>query len=143
MQARDPACLEELHAMFLSNEFLDMEFFVDEESFKAHRVMLCAVSSYFRKLLAGEFQEGTHASKAISMEAYTPETFRMILEYLYHGTVTAISCCNAKALLWASCASSVLSATCYPMTFVLDGHIDNTNVCDLLLLKLLPPWLSG
>ena len=96
MPARDPEHLEALgdalHTLLRGKEFTDVKFAVDAEEFAAHRVVLCAASPYFRKLLAGGFQETTAdaPAAAIPLEICGPQTFGMVLEFLYCGTVGAI-----------------------------------------------------
>ena len=88
--------------------------------------MLCAASSFFRKLLTGKLQEGADALEVIPIDMCTSETFRMILDYLYRGSVTSIS--RAADQL---CLDRLVS---YALNFVLDENIKNTNVGDLLQL---------
>ena len=138
MPARDQEYLEELsdglHSLLISEEFTDVEFLVGEERFHAHRVVLCAASSFFRKLLTGKFQEGADALEAIPMDMCTSETFRMILDYLYRGSVTSISRSNAADLLRAADQLCIDRLVSYALNFLQDENIENSNVWDLLQL---------
>ena len=138
MPARDQEHLAELsdglHSLHINKEFTDVEFLVGGERFCAHRVVLCAASSFFRKLLTGKLQEGANALEAIPMDTCTSATFRMILDYLYRGSVTSISRCNAADLLRAADQLCIDRLVNYALNFLQDENIENSNVWDLLQL---------
>ena len=62
----------------------DITIIVQDESFKCHKVMLVARSTYFQTL----FQSGMIESQSnqITMVDVTPEIMRHVLRYLYSGT---------------------------------------------------------
>lgn len=138
---------ESLYELLSDQVLTDVTFLIGTEKFKAHRIVLCAASPYFRQLLTGEFMENknnhVHDGKGqkaddniITLNDFGggPETFNTILEFLYRGKVTTLTCSNACTLLRIADQLCIRQLVLYVSKFLLDGHIDKDNVRDLLLL---------
>ena len=122
---------DSLYGLLRDKVLADVKFAVQSREFDAHRAVLCAASPYFRRLLAG-FREATAEPPAtIAIEVCVPETFEMVLEFIYCGTATAIGRRNVCDLLRAADQLCLDRLVTYAANFLLDGNIDATNVYDL------------
>jgi len=69
------------------------------KSFPCHKVILCARSSVFKRMLAGGWDEAKEGEATV--EDVEPEVLGMVLEFIYSGEVTAMEG-RAKELLYAA-----------------------------------------
>uniref|UniRef100_A0ACD5W401 Uncharacterized protein n=1 Tax=Avena sativa TaxID=4498 RepID=A0ACD5W401_AVESA len=65
----------------------DVSFIVDDETFRAHRVVLAARSPVFRAELFGSMAEATMSS--ITLHDITPATFKVMLQFIYTDELPA------------------------------------------------------
>ncbi len=73
-------------ASALTDEALcDITFIVGSQRFKAHRVICCCRSEYFRSMLLGGMKESSQSE--IHIPDVTPRAFGDILRYIYGGSV--------------------------------------------------------
>uniref|UniRef100_A0A0G4HCC5 BTB domain-containing protein n=1 Tax=Chromera velia CCMP2878 TaxID=1169474 RepID=A0A0G4HCC5_9ALVE len=72
--------LGDLKEFLDSGDFADVEFVVDGEVIRAHK-MVCARCSYFRTLFLGGFAEST--KKRVEIQLCSKEVFKSLLQYLY------------------------------------------------------------
>lgn len=69
-----------------SGELTDVTFVVGGVKFGAHRIILASRCTFFRVLLFGEMREA-HSDAEIPLLDATPDSFRVLLEYIYSGRV--------------------------------------------------------
>lgn len=77
----------DLYDVLSSGENMDVTFIVQGVRISAHRVILAARCAYFKILLFGDMKEA-HAGAEIPIEDATPDSFRVLLEYVYCGKVS-------------------------------------------------------
>ncbi|XP_002132279.3 BTB/POZ domain-containing protein 9-like [Drosophila pseudoobscura] len=76
--------LNEIESLCMNNLFSDVSFLVEGQRLPAHRLILATRSQYFRELLFG----GMCNSREQLIRLEVPlEAFKLILGYLYAGTV--------------------------------------------------------
>jgi hypothetical protein len=71
----------DMKKMFNNERFSDVAFKVDKETIKAHKVVICSRSEYFRALCLGGLRESTQ--QQIEIHNTPPFVFRKLIEYLY------------------------------------------------------------
>jgi BTB/POZ domain-containing protein 9 len=76
----------DLFDLLKSGELSDVTFLVGGVKFPAHRIILASRCDFFRVLLFGEMREARSGAEIPLMDA-TPESFRVLLEYIYSGKV--------------------------------------------------------
>ncbi|NXW44719.1 ZBT8A protein, partial [Nyctiprogne leucopyga] len=67
--------------------FCDCNILVEGKVFKAHRNVLFASSGYFKMLLSQSSKETTQPTTA-TFEVFSPETFMVILDFVYSGVLS-------------------------------------------------------
>ena len=77
----------DLYDLLSSGENTDVTFIVQGVRISAHRVILAARCAYFKVLLYGDMKEA-HAGAEIPIVDATPDSFRVLLEYVYCGKVS-------------------------------------------------------
>ena len=82
----------------------DLEIACGSQRFGAHRAILAARAPFFRALLGGKFAES--AQRTITIEGVSPETFRLVLRYLYTGRIPSSSLTAASATATSGTAPS-------------------------------------
>ncbi|XP_002732994.1 BTB/POZ domain-containing protein 9-like [Saccoglossus kowalevskii] len=76
---------EQIGNLFLSEEYSDITFIVEDKRFYAHRVILAARCEYFRALLFGGMRESRPDCTEIELKDTTPVAFCALLKYIYTG----------------------------------------------------------
>lgn len=76
----------DLFDLLKSGELTDVTFIVGGVRFPAHRVILASRCTFFRVLLFGDMREA-HSDAEIPLLDATPDSFRVLLEYIYSGKV--------------------------------------------------------
>ncbi|NXY89125.1 ZBT8A protein, partial [Alcedo cyanopectus] len=79
--------LEQLNEQRKQDLFCDCSILVEGKVFKAHRNVLFASSGYFRMLLSQGSKETTQPTTA-TFEVFSPETFMVILDFVYSGVLS-------------------------------------------------------
>ncbi|NXT81452.1 ZBT8A protein, partial [Zapornia atra] len=79
--------LEQLNEQRKQDLFCDCNILVEGKVFKAHRNVLFASSGYFKMLLSQSSKETTQPTTA-TFEVFSPETFMVILDFVYSGTLS-------------------------------------------------------
>ncbi|XP_069731554.1 zinc finger and BTB domain-containing protein 8A-like [Phaenicophaeus curvirostris] len=79
--------LEQLNEQRKQDLFCDCSILVEDKVFKAHRNVLFASSGYFKMLLSQSSKEATQPTTA-TFEVFSPETFMIILDFVYSGTLS-------------------------------------------------------
>lgn len=69
-----------------SGDFADVTFVIQGVHFPAHRIILASRCTFFRVLLYGDMKEA-HSGAEIPLLDATPDSFRVLLEYIYSGKV--------------------------------------------------------
>ena len=72
--------------LYKSKEYTDVTFLVSGHRFPAHKVILAARCTYFRILLYGDMKESRETE--IPFNDTTPESFELLLEYIYSGRIS-------------------------------------------------------
>ncbi|NWI03992.1 ZBT8A protein, partial [Tichodroma muraria] len=79
--------LEQLNEQRKQDLFCDCNILVEGKVFKAHRNVLFASSGYFKMLLSQSSKETTQPTIA-TFEVFSPETFMVILDFVYSGILS-------------------------------------------------------
>ncbi|XP_010009229.1 PREDICTED: zinc finger and BTB domain-containing protein 8A-like [Nestor notabilis] len=76
--------LEQLNEQRKQDLFCDCDILVEGKGFKGHRNVLFASSGYFKMLLSQSSKETSQPTVA-TFEVFSPETFMVILDFVYSG----------------------------------------------------------
>ncbi|NWV01487.1 ZBT8A protein, partial [Upupa epops] len=79
--------LEQLNEQRRQDLFCDCNILVEGKVFKAHRNVLFASSGYFKMLLSQGSKETTQPTTA-TFQAFSPDTFTVILDFVYSGKLS-------------------------------------------------------
>ncbi|KAK4808877.1 hypothetical protein QYF61_007992 [Mycteria americana] len=79
--------LEQLNEQRKQDLFCDCSILVEGKVFKAHRNVLFASSGYFKMLLSQSSKETSQPTTA-TFEVFSPETFMVILDFVYSGVLS-------------------------------------------------------
>ncbi|NXX33757.1 ZBT8A protein, partial [Nicator chloris] len=79
--------LEQLNEQRKQDLFCDCNILVEGKVFKAHRNVLFASSGYFKMLLSQSSKETSQPTVA-TFEVFSPETFMVILDFVYSGKLS-------------------------------------------------------
>ncbi|KFW72859.1 Zinc finger and BTB domain-containing protein 8A [Pygoscelis adeliae] len=79
--------LEQLNEQRKQDLFCDCNILVEGKVFKAHRNVLFASSGYFKMLLSQGSKETSQPTTA-TFEVFSPETFMVILDFVYSGILS-------------------------------------------------------
>ncbi|XP_071432678.1 zinc finger and BTB domain-containing protein 8A-like isoform X2 [Pithys albifrons albifrons] len=79
--------LEQLNEQRRQDLFCDCNILVEGKVFKAHRNVLFASSGYFKMLLSQSSKETSQPTIA-TFEVFSPETFMVILDFVYSGVLS-------------------------------------------------------
>ncbi|NXP33445.1 ZBT8A protein, partial [Leiothrix lutea] len=79
--------LEQLNEQRKQDLFCDCNILVEGKVFKAHRNVLFASSGYFKMLLSQSSKE-TSQSTTATFQAFSPDTFTVILDFVYSGKLS-------------------------------------------------------
>lgn len=77
----------DLFDLLKSGEHTDVTFLVGGVRFPVHRIILASRCTFFRILLYGEMKEAQPGNDEIVLHDMSPESFRILLEYVYSGKV--------------------------------------------------------
>ncbi|NXJ05628.1 ZBT8A protein, partial [Odontophorus gujanensis] len=78
--------LEQLNEQRKQDLFCDCSILVEGKVFKAHRNVLFASSGYFKMLLSQSSKDASQPTVA-TFEVFSPETFMVILDFVYSGVL--------------------------------------------------------
>ncbi|NWV09723.1 ZBT8A protein, partial [Ptilonorhynchus violaceus] len=98
--------LEQLNEQRKQDLFCDCNILVEGKVFKAHRNVLFASSGYFKMLLSQSSKE-TGQPTIATFEVFSPETFMVILDFVYSG----ILCLTGQNVIEVMSAASYLQMT--------------------------------
>ncbi|NWX18759.1 ZBT8A protein, partial [Aegotheles bennettii] len=79
--------LQQLNEQRRQDLFCDCSILVEGKVFKAHRNVLFASSGYFKMLLSQSSKEATQSTTA-TFQAFSPDTFTVILDFVYSGKLS-------------------------------------------------------
>ncbi|NXL49415.1 ZBT8A protein, partial [Podilymbus podiceps] len=79
--------LEQLNEQRKQDLFCDCNILVEGKVFKAHRNVLFASSGYFKMLLSQSSKETSQPTTA-TFDVFSPETFMVILDFVYSGVLS-------------------------------------------------------
>ncbi|NWV09761.1 ZBT8A protein, partial [Ptilonorhynchus violaceus] len=79
--------LQQLNEQRRQDLFCDCNILVEGKVFKAHRNVLFASSGYFKMLLSQSSKE-TSESTTATFQAFSPDTFTVILDFVYSGKLS-------------------------------------------------------
>ncbi|XP_010211332.1 PREDICTED: zinc finger and BTB domain-containing protein 8A-like [Tinamus guttatus] len=79
--------LEQLNEQRKQDLFCDCSILVEGKVFKAHRNVLFASSGYFKMLLSQSSKDTSQPTTA-TFEVFSPETFMVILDFVYSGILS-------------------------------------------------------
>lgn len=77
--------LKQLNQQRRQELFCDCSVLVEGQLFRAHRNVLFASSGYFRMLLSQQGPDGLSDSVNATFDVFSPETFTVILDFIYSG----------------------------------------------------------
>lgn len=79
--------LQQLNEQRQQDVFCDCSILVEDKVFKAHRNVLFASSGYFKMLLSQSSREMSQSATA-TFQAFSPDTFTVILDFVYSGKLS-------------------------------------------------------
>ena len=79
--------LQQLNEQRRQDVFCDCSILVEGKVFKAHRNVLFASSGYFKMLLSQNSKETSQPTTA-TFQAFSPDTFTVILDFVYSGKLS-------------------------------------------------------
>ena len=74
---------KQLHLIRNNNEFCDIDIHVGNETFRAHKVVLAAGSSYFHAMFFSGMMEDR--ADFITLHEVDPKVFAVLLDFIYLG----------------------------------------------------------
>ncbi|XP_069478566.1 zinc finger and BTB domain-containing protein 8A-like [Ambystoma mexicanum] len=98
--------LQQLNEQRRQDLFCDCHIVIQGKSFKAHRNVLFASSGYFKMLLSQSSREPCQPTTA-TFEVFSPETFHVILDFIYTGKLSL----NGQTVIEVMSAASYLQMT--------------------------------
>ncbi|XP_078536855.1 zinc finger and BTB domain-containing protein 8A [Lissotriton helveticus] len=98
--------LHQLNEQRQQDFFCDCHILIQGRTFKAHRNVLFASSGYFKMLLSQSSKEACPPSTA-TFEVFSPETFHVILDFMYTGKLSL----NGQTVIEVMSAASYLQMT--------------------------------
>ncbi|CAE8656020.1 unnamed protein product [Polarella glacialis] len=120
-----------LHALLQEEVLTDVQFSVSGRKFCAHRVVLCAASSYFHNMLSSPFSESC-MSASIEIVDVSPAVFEALLSFLYRGCIDGLSPSTASDILLAVDKFCMEGLVAYCIAHILDGNLTSKDCCGLL-----------
>ncbi|CAE8637504.1 unnamed protein product [Polarella glacialis] len=120
-----------LHALLQEEVLTDVQFSVAGRKFSAHRVVLCAASSYFHNMLSSPFSESC-MSASIEIVDVSPAVFEALLSFLYRGCIDGLSPSTASDILLAADKFCMEGLVAYCIAHILDGNLASKDCCGLL-----------
>jgi len=87
--------------LYKDQHLTDIVIRVGSQTFPCHKLVLSAVSPYFKAMFTGEFQD-KHLEE-VNLESIPPDTFKCILQYVYCSDKDVINEHNAQDILNVSC----------------------------------------
>ncbi|RWS10383.1 BTB/POZ domain-containing protein 9-like isoform X1 [Dinothrombium tinctorium] len=93
----------DIDKLLFSGEFSDVTIEVENERFKAHRVILAARSDFFRCLCYNGMRESN--KDVIQLKDISKSTFRILLKYIYTGTIITdeMKSCIFELIYFSDC----------------------------------------
>ena len=82
-EAHAISLLKNLHEQVESEVFCDVEISVGQNSFRAHKAVLCASSSYFMAMFSGGLRESS--LDKVTIHQVNPGIFQNLLDFIYTG----------------------------------------------------------
>ncbi|XP_069079480.1 zinc finger and BTB domain-containing protein 8A-like [Pleurodeles waltl] len=98
--------LHQLNEQRRQDLFCDCHILIQGRTFKAHRNVLFASSGYFKMLLSQTSKETCQPTTA-TFEVFSPETFHVILDFMYTGNLAL----NGQTVIEVMSAASYLQMT--------------------------------
>ncbi|XP_078536856.1 zinc finger and BTB domain-containing protein 8A-like [Lissotriton helveticus] len=98
--------LHQLNEQRQQDLFCDCHILIQGRTFKAHRNVLFASSGYFKMLLSQSSKEACQPTTA-TFEVFSPETFHVILDFMYTGNLAL----NGQTVIEVMSAASYLQMT--------------------------------
>ncbi|KAM9214926.1 kelch-like protein 10 [Leptosomus discolor] len=92
----------------LEDELCDVTISVDGVELRAHKIILCGCSHYFRSLFSSQWSEVEQ--RVYKITSTSPEAMRLIIEYAYTRRVP-VTAANVQSLLVAADQFNVMSIT--------------------------------
>ncbi|CAE8637505.1 unnamed protein product [Polarella glacialis] len=120
-----------LHALLQEEVLTDVQFSVAGRKFSAHRVVLCAASSYFHNMLSSPFSESC-MSASIEIVDVSPAVFEALLSFLYRGCIDGLSPSTASDILLAADKFCMEGLVAYCIAHILEGNLTSKDCCGLL-----------
>ncbi|CAF0884784.1 unnamed protein product [Didymodactylos carnosus] len=121
---------QNLYEYYESGEYCDLTITVAKQSFPCHRIVLASSSQYFSALLSHSFKE--NSQEKIELKNIASDTFQMILNFIYSGTIT-LEENNVQQLLVASDMFHLVDLIQFCCHF-LSMSINIQNVIDVWIL---------
>lgn len=88
--AHQSSVLKQLNQQRLQELFCDCSVLVEGQLFRAHRNVLFASSGYFRMLLS-QGPDGLSDTVSATFDVFSPETFTVIMDFIYSGQLDLTS----------------------------------------------------
>ena len=130
LRTQDPDVLDSLR---VSGALCDVTLVVADQEFRAHKVILAASSPYFKAMFATSFDEKDHSK--IMIQDIIPNTFEMIMEFIYTGRRMKITVGNVQSLLETASMLNISLAMDMCSQFLVE-RLDISNCLDILNLAI-------
>lgn len=123
---------EELGELLESGAFSDVSLRVDGQIFKAHKVVLCARSAFFRAMLTGGLIETTQ--EVIDIDDASAPEFSALLRYLYSRSIDYANVSDYILQLFTLAARFEARGLKHTLESLIAFNLDESNVASLLIL---------
>ncbi|CAL1281831.1 unnamed protein product [Larinioides sclopetarius] len=125
------SALEDIKTLYVNRSLTDVKRKTKTKSFAAHKLVLCARSPVFNRMLTNDMKERTTA--CIEVDDLGDDVVQQLLLFLYSDTVQSLEWTMATRLYYAADKYEIgrLKAVC--SSFLVE-HLNPTNAGELLLL---------
>ncbi|CAL1293286.1 unnamed protein product [Larinioides sclopetarius] len=121
----------DLIALFKEGTLCDAKLCTENETFLAHKAVLCARSPVFKRMFTSDMREKT--DECVNIPDLDDDTVRRMLHFLYTDTIEDLQWEGAKDLYFAADKYEIFSLKQKCASF-LKHNLQTSNCCDLLLL---------
>ncbi|GBM89731.1 Speckle-type POZ protein B [Araneus ventricosus] len=121
----------DLIALYKDRTLCDAKLCTENETFLAHKAVLCARSPVFKTMFTSDMREKT--DECVNIPDLEDDTVRRMLHFLYTDTIEDLQWEDAKDLYFAADKYEIFSLKQKCSSF-LKHNLQTSNCCDLLLL---------
>ncbi|CAL1286291.1 unnamed protein product [Larinioides sclopetarius] len=122
---------EDLKALYITKSLSDVQLKTKTKSFPAHKIILCARSSVFKRMMTSDMKEKN--SGCIEIDDLDDDVVQQLLIFLYSDTIGIVQWEMATRLYYAADKYEVVKLKAVCSSFLLE-NLTPTNAGELLVL---------